>query len=78
MVLVNPDFFVTLVFFVVQVAVVFASRLVIPGGVSRGVSLLGITFAPICARTGNLAEKPGENRQSRGEKWRQLALFRGS
>ena len=32
-------------------------------------------FAPL---TGKLGEKPGENRQKSGGKWRKMALFRGS
>jgi hypothetical protein len=31
--------------------------------------------AHFCALSGKLAKKPGENRQTRGEKWRKVALF---
>ena len=41
-------------------------------------ALFGAAFAPVCTLMRKRAEKPGENRQNREGKWRQMALFRGS
>jgi len=54
-----------------------AARTCANGRGSRA-ALFGVEFAPNCTLIGTLWEKPGENRQKRGGKWRQMALFRGS
>ena len=54
-----------------------AARLFATGRGSKP-ALFETAWAPIGDLLGKLAEKPGENHQKRAEKWRQMALFRGS
>ncbi len=44
-------------------------------GCGSKTALFGAACAPICALIGKVAEKPGQNRQKRHAKWRQILCF---